>query len=293
MNLHYECMACRMKSEMALMEQLMDNDLKVAFMKDVCQALCQADPNYASPALNSVMDQINSRYGFARPDYEPLKKRYNDMMLSLLPELEEQVRSADDPLAQAIKLSRAGNYIDFGAFKSIDDQILSALIERAGEEVLDEAEYAHLLLDLQDARRLTYITDNCGEVALDNLVLAQLAQRFPALNMTVMTRGGATLNDATVEDALYVGLDRYAQVVDSGVALAGCQLELISPQARDILTQSDVIIAKGMGNFETMSQCGLNAYYLFLCKCDYFARRLAVPLMTGMMVNDRRMFLHE
>lgn len=289
MNLHYECMACQLREELALIEKLSDNESKVAFLKDVCKTISEADTRYAGPALTPSLDAVNSRFGFERPDYAPLKKQYNDLMLSLLPELAGKVRAAADPLAEAIKISRAGNYIDFGAFRAIDDERLNALLQRAQEEALDEAEYACLLEDLARCNTLTYVTDNCGEVVLDKLVLEQLRRRFAQLQITVMARGAAVLNDATVEDILYAGLDEYAQVMGNGASLAGCQMELISPQARRQLEKSDVIIAKGMGNFETLCECGLNVYYLFLCKCDYFSRRLKVPLMTGVLANERRL----
>ena len=291
MKLNYDCMICQLNKELDLARGIVPEVRRVAFLKEVFQAMGQVDIGCASPAITPLLDQVNARYGFARPDYEPLKKRYNDRMMAILPQLRRRVEACADPLAQAIKLSRAGNYIDFGAFKAIDDGQLDALIQRAWDEALDPAEYAALTADLARAARLTYVTDNCGEVVLDGLVLEQLARRFPQLEMTALTRGGPVLNDATEADARYVGLDRYARVAGNGSDLAGCQMSRISPQARQLLEGSDVIIAKGMANFETLCACGLNVYYLFLCKCDYFARRLSVPLMTGMLVNERRMNL--
>ena len=293
MKLHYECMVCQLNKELELAQQIAPAPRRVAFLKEVFQTMGQVDEACASPAITPMLDRVNARYGFAQPDYEPLKKRYNDRMLAILPQLRRRVEACADPLAQAIKLSRAGNYIDFGAFKAIDDHQLDALIQQAWDEALDPAEYAALTADLAGAKRLTYVTDNCGEVVLDGLVLEQLSRRFPHLEMTALTRGAPVLNDATEVDARYAGLDRYARITGNGSDLAGCQLIRVSDEARRLLEESDVIIAKGMANFETLCACGLNVYYLFLCKCDYFARRLGVPLMTGMLVNEKRMRLAD
>ena len=62
----------------------------------------------------------------------------------------------------------------------------------------------------------------------------------------------------------------------------------ISEEARQLLDRADVIIAKGQGNFETLNGCGLNIYYLFLCKCDWFVRLFNAKPLEGMFVNERR-----
>ena len=83
-------------------------------------------------------------------------------------------------------------------------------------------------------------------------------------------RGGAILNDAAEEDAAFVNLDKSFQVISNGTKIPGTSMEEISSQAREALLQADVCIAKGQGNFESLHGCGLNVYYLFLCKCDLF-----------------------
>ena len=106
--------------------------------------------------------------------------------------------------------------------------------------------------------------------------------------MTVLTRGQPTLNDATVDDAHTVGLDAEFPVIGNGTDYPGTVLEEISDAALKAVQEADLIIAKGQGNFETLNGCGANIYYLFLCKCNLFVRRFAVPRLTGMLVNERR-----
>jgi uncharacterized protein with ATP-grasp and redox domains len=73
----------------------------------------------------------------------------------------------------------------------------------------------------------------------------------------------------------------------NGDRLAGTDLTRISPEARAAITEADLIIAKGQGNFETLQGCGLNVYYAFLCKCQFFADRFGVPVYTGMLVREK------
>ena len=103
----------------------------------------------------------------------------------------------------------------------------------------------------------------------------------------VLVRGEQVLNDATLEDAVQVGLTEMADVRGNGSDIAGTCIEEMSEEARKIIYDSDVILAKGQGNFETMQMCGLNVYYIFMCKCEMFARKFQVPRFTGMLLSDK------
>ena len=104
----------------------------------------------------------------------------------------------------------------------------------------------------------------------------------------VLVRGVAVTNDATVEDARYVGLTDVAPVFGNGSGIAGTELTHISKEAKEKLEKADLILSKGQGNFETLHTCGLNIYYLFLCKCDWFMQRFHAEHLKGMFVNETR-----
>ena len=123
---------------------------------------------------------------------------------------------------------------------------------------------------------------------MDKLLAETIRRLYPSLEITVLVRGGPVLNDATMEDAIQVGFDRLEgiTVMGNGDRLAGTALDRISPEARHAITEADLIIAKGQGNYETMQGCGLHIYYAFLCKCQFFADRFGVPIYTGMLVKE-------
>lgn len=130
------------------------------------------------------------------------------------------------------------------------------------------------------------ICDNCGEIVLDKLMLEQLKKRFPQLSIKAMVRGGDVLNDATSEDAHYVGLDNVADIISNGEAIAGTIYEMLTDEAKGVLDTSDIILAKGQGNYESMSGQGRHIFYEFLCKCDLFTTRFNVPKLTGMFIEE-------
>ena len=104
-------------------------------------------------------------------------------------------------------------------------------------------------------------------------------------------RGKKILNDATMEDARMIGLTEIADVIDNGTEIAGTCLELIDIKAKECIEAADVIISKGQGNFETLNGCGLNIYYLFLCKCEWFVKRFGMEQFKGVFINDKNCFL--
>ena len=130
------------------------------------------------------------------------------------------------------------------------------------------------------------IADNCGEIVLDKLFLEQLHKRFPELSIDVLVRGGEVLNDATKEDAEYVGISKVARVISNGLPIAGTVYEMLPDDAKEVMDQADVILAKGQGNYESLCKQGRHIFYSFLCKCELFTSRFRVPKLTGIFVEE-------
>ena len=225
------------------------------------------------------------RFGKGSP-YREVKKRYNDLVLSMENAVRGQIERAEDPLVQALVYARVGNYIDFGALDHVEEEDFLRLLDGAKLSERDTAAVASFLRQCQRAERFLLICDNCGEIVLDKLFLEQLKKRFPKLHVTVMVRGGETLNDATTEDAVYVGLDRTAELVHNGSSIAGTVYDTLPEEARLALDKADVVLAKGQGNYESLSRQGRHVFYSFLCKCDLFTRRFQVPKFSGVFAEE-------
>ncbi len=225
------------------------------------------------------------------PNYTALKQHYNAMMLDVAAEedLFTRVCASDDPVRIALGYALVGNFIDFGALDTVDETQLHAMLATAEERISSEWDaYRQMMHDLSHSHHLVYLTDNCGEIVMDKLCVEVLQVVYPNLSVTVIVRGAPVLNDATVEDAAQVGLDTLpgVRLLSNGDNIAGTALGRISVEARKALYEADVIIAKGMANYETLQGCGLPIYYAFLCKCRMFADRFGVPLYSGMLVRE-------
>lgn len=295
--LHPACVSCLVKKQIDRYPASASREQVLMYMRRLGQMMAELPDRTGGPAIMEAITDIRREvFGAAasevEADYPALKTYFNALMMDFADAegIFDRILTTDDPLRTALGYAMTGNFIDFGAMDSVDEGKLRALLEESSERIApDLPAYAALQADLTKAHHLTILTDNCGEIVMDKLLVQTLCRLYPHLKITVMVRGGQVLNDATMEDAVQIGLDRMEgiTVMGNGDRLAGTDLTRISPEARAAITEADLILAKGQGNFETLQGCGLNVYYAFLCKCRFFADRFDVPVYTGMLVKEK------
>ncbi len=265
--------------------QLNKTDNK-AYLAEIRELLDNRKENDTSPYMVYLFNKVHVRYFGKGADYKEIKKKYNDLMLGMEDKLRDEIKNAEDPLAKSIIMSRIGNYIDFGAMNHVDqDEFLELFCDTKMRED-DEKTYRSFVRECEKARNFLLVCDNCGEIVLDKLMIEQLKIRFPKLTVKALVRGGEVLNDATEEDAGYTGLDKEAEIISNGEAIAGTIYDMMPQEAKDAIDEADVILAKGQGNYESMSRRGRHIFYAFLCKCDLFTERFKVPRLTGVFVEE-------
>ena len=187
----------------------------------------------------------------------------------------------------AVWMAMAGNYIDFGILKEVDDARLKRMLATPDERAVGTPVLEELRADVRSARHLVYACDNCGEVVLDRLLMEEMKKENPGLQITALVRGENVLNDVSAEDARAVGLDRVAKIVGNGSNIGGTQMAYLSDEAREAMLDADLIISKGQGNFETLTGAGLNVYYLFLAKCPHYTKWFGMEHMSGQLLHRR------
>ena len=296
--LHPACVACLIKKQIDRYPASAPREEVLTYMRRLGELMASLPDRTGGPAIMETITDIRREvFGEAarevEQDYKAIKSHFNALMMDTVADqgISDSIMTSPDPLRTALGYAMTGNFIDFGAMDSVDEAKLTALLEESPHRISpDLPAYADLRADLAKARRLVILTDNCGEIVMDKLLTETIHRLYPNLGITVLVRGGEVLNDATMEDAVQIGFDRMEgiTVLSNGDRLAGTDLTRISPEARAAITEADLIIAKGQGNFETLQGCGLNVYYAFLCKCRFFADRFGVPVYTGMLVRERR-----
>lgn len=292
MKLNPFCMCCAVNKQEEKIRKFPDMDKKTEYMKKVMAILSGSEEQDCSPSLSVEIQKLYSEFwNCPMEDFTEIKREFNQLMLNMEASIEEKIRKADDPLEKALLYARIGNYIDFAAISNVDQSTVITLLDEKSSEALDKEEYKNFLHDLSSARKLVYLTDNCGEIVLDKLAVQILKEQYPNLDITVIVRGYPVVNDATMEDAEEIGLTDLVKVIGNGSNIGGTWIPGINSESRELLYQADVILAKGQGNFETLNDCDLNVYYLFLCKCDLFQRRFHAENLQGMFLNERRLVM--
>ncbi len=288
MKINSFCLTCLIQMQESQVRKFDDEEKKMKYMREVLAFLSSCNPDLSAPALVKPLSRIYEKYWGRRDSMDEVKKEFNDFLLSMEEDLEMQIRKHNDPLEAALCFARTGNYIDYAAVKDISKDKLLELFEEQKQAGLEKNEYRLFLKDMEQASKLVYLTDNCGEVVLDKIALKMIREKYPDLDVTAVVRGEPVVNDADLDAARCVGLDRVVKVLENGSGIAGTDLDEISDEARREIETADVIISKGQGNFETIHGCGLNIYYLFLCKCDWFVQKFKTARFEGMFINERR-----
>lgn len=253
------------------------------------RAVIEENKHLSAPEVVEAIGLLRCSMFGSEPDYGRIKEHYNQLMLAAEPTLLQNVGDAEDSFLRAVQYAMAGNYIDFGALDEVGEEKLRKFLSAADEMAVDTTVLEMLKEDLKIAKRLVYLTDNCGEIVADKVFLHTVMKKRPDLHVTVILRGAPVLNDATLADAEQVGLSTVAtEVIDNGTAIAGTVLSRLSERARTAIECADLLIAKGQGNYESLCGCGLNMYYIFLCKCDLFVKRFGLPQFTGVLTKEKR-----
>ncbi len=220
--------------------------------------------------------------------YREIKKKYNDIALSYQKLMEKEILNSDNPLLFSIRLALAGNIIDFGSQMGKFD--LESTIEDTVHSPLDLTDFNRFVVEIEKAKNLVLLLDNAGEIVFDKILIETIKKLYPKINVSVIVRGGPIINDVTVEDAEYIGLDKVANVVDSGQVIPGFWPYTASFEAKKVFNSADVVISKGQGNFETLSEIDdTRVYFLFLVKCDVVAHYLGMKKLSKIFIkNDRK-----
>ena len=289
MKLNSKCMACQIRKQEAKIRHFNDEDRKKQYMEAIRQRFEHPKDDDCVPSISTELKKFYcSFWGVPMEDFTRINKEYDQLMLDLEAELRSTIRYSEDPLKAALIYARTGNYIDFAALPEVSKETALSLIKSENKDDLDEQEYRQFCQDMKKAENVVYITDNCGEIVLDKIAIQILKKIFPNIRITALVRGLPAGNDATMEDAEFCGLTDVVPVLGNGNDVGGTWLHGISTHARELLYNADVIIAKGQGNYETLHGCGLNIYYLFFCKCDWFQQLFHAKLLQGMFINEKR-----
>lgn len=221
------------------------------------------------PAIGARVHQVVRQVSGSADPYHTKKQEATEKALSMLPKLRSLLDASEDRLETAIRLSIAGNIIDFGPNKAYD---LWEVVKRVLEQDFAINALPNLRKRLAAVDSVLFLGDNAGESVFDLLLIETLSKP-----VTYVVRGGPVLNDVTIEDARAAGIDHAADVIDNGAEVPGTILTECSPEFVERFKAADLILAKGMGNYETLSTEKAPIFFMMQVKCPVIGMDIGAP----------------
>jgi len=217
-----------------------------------------------------------------------LKSEQNKRIMEVYPFLKKLVDEASDPLYTAVKLAILGNAID--VMISDSRQYIENSITEKLEAPLSREIFGEFKRRLKQSRFLLIFGDNAGEIVFDRLLIETIRKMYDP-EIAFVVRSVPTLNDATLDEARLVGIDKLTMLVENGIdgPLPGTILKRCSNEVTDLVSRADLIISKGGGNFDTLEEekeyLKDKITFMLLSKCDpyykYFGVEIHQPILSN------------
>ena len=274
MNTLLACIPCFARQALdAVSEAVEDPVRRETLLRRLLGEIAAGDWSGTPPAMAQRLHR-SIREALGDPDpYLAVKDRMNQMAASLVPAMRARIAAHSDPREAAVRVAIGGNLLDVGAKTQIAAEDLPAHLETIWTQPL-RGDVEGLFREADRAHCILYLADNAGEIVFDKLLIEQL----PAEKITLFVRGQPVLNDATLADAEIAGLPELVPVLGNGSDAPGTILQDCSDEFRGWFDRTDMVIAKGQGNYETLSEANKNIYFLFTVKCPLVAGRVGEPV---------------
>jgi uncharacterized protein with ATP-grasp and redox domains len=256
-----------------------DNGEQKVLLDQALDLLKSSDLSKTPPEIGAEIHRLVREQHQDGDPYGKAKEASTRHALACYPRLKERVREAADRLDAAVRLSIAGNIIDLGPDQRYD---LWSVVERVLEQPFAAYDMAAFREALAATDRVLYLADNAGETVFDRVLIESLDRP-----VVYAVKGGPVLNDATLEDALAAGVDRVAEIVDTGSDAPGTILERCSGAFRHLYDSAEMVIAKGQANYETLSEAGPKVFFLLQTKCPVIARDAGAPVGSILLWQGR------
>ncbi len=250
-----------------------DQQLHLAALRRVAGIVRELDMELTPPENSVPVYEAIAEITSCADPYLKLKKQSNRNALAMLPECEKKIAASDEPLLTALRFAIGGNIIDYGAMHSFDVDSAMERCLSAAFAVDHSAELLQKVCRFGKNCRVLYLADNSGEIVYDSLVVRQLAAM--GLAVTVAVKSGPIINDALLADAMDCGLQNVARIIENGTSCPGTPLNSCSEELQHEFNEADLIISKGQGNFETLSEVDAEVFFLLTIKCSVVGAHLA------------------
>lgn len=272
-----ECIPCLIGRVLFEAEEV-DGGRSVEAVRNAAEMLGELfGPRVCSATVATVVHRETYRMLGTNDPYRKLKRESNRIALELYPSAERFVSRSKDPLRAAFLCSIVGNVLDFGIGTGYDDpSMLKKEFKNLLAEGLGHDDSAKVRALLKRSDKIVYLADNCGEIVLDRLALKEIA-KFE-VDLALVVKEKPILTDATLADIRGLGMERIVnKVVEAPGFAVGIDQRALEGRFGKMLRDADLIVAKGMANFESLSETDIAPVaYLLRTKCTPVAEALGI-----------------
>lgn len=280
MNIHLECLPCFVKQTLSVLNMVnVDDSTRERVMREVLAKLSTVDFNQTPPEqAQEIHALIRDLCGNVDP-YAAQKQADMVLALELYALIEPEVNNASNPFYAALQMAIAGNSLDHGVYHDLSYAEARAFLEQ-GLHTEIKGELEELRARIERAETILFLGDNAGEIVFDRFLLRQMQHK----DVTYAVRGSAIINDALLPDAREAGIDKLvSKLIHNGDNAPGTVLHRCSSEFRRIFDAADLIIAKGQGNYETLSEHPANIFFLLKAKCPVVARHIGCEVGNALL----------
>ena len=269
MKTYLDCLPCFMQQALRAGRMATNDEKKLKDLLSSVGEMIKDIPMQNTPPEtgDAIYKKVREITGVNDP-YVKIKEENIAEILALYPEMKKIVNSSDDKILTAIRFAIAGNVIDFGVNKEFD-------IEQEIKNNLDKEfaifDYQEFIQQLEKANSILYIGDNAGESVFDKILIEELGKK-----VTFVVRDIPVINDATKEDAIASGIGEVAEIISSGTSAPGTILNSCNDDFLERFKNADLVISKGQGNYEGLSNVERTVFFLLKAKCPIIANDIGV-----------------
>ena len=273
MKTYLDCIPCFIRQALEAARRVAPDDeaLHRRVLDWICVQVPQLPETFSPPFVGELIHGFIQKETGIKDPYIEAKEHNLQRAQQLEPQLRAWLERHPDRFEAAVRVAIAGNIMDLGANPDFDLEAEMNLLEQASSDLSD---LERLRQELESSEDVLYIGDNTGEAVFDKIFLEHLQPR----RITFATRGRAIIDDITEDLARRIGLDRLAKVISSGSPIPGTDLSRVTDEFRTVFNQASVVIAKGQGNFESLSDAGRPIFFLFKVKCPVVAALAGQPV---------------
>ncbi len=276
-----ECIPCLLRQSLSAARMVTDDPaVQERVLKSVMRELLDVPLNKSPPSIAQTVYSIVHDITGCDDPYRDLKAKYNGVAMGMYSCLKDIVDESEDRLFTAVKLAIAGNIIDFGA--DIQVNIRKTIKDTLAREFAID-DYPEFVESLKNSKNILYLADNAGEVVFDRVLIEEISDHA---DIVYAVKTKPIINDATVDDAIFCGIDSLAEIVTTADT-PGTILDRCDPEFIEMYRSADMIISKGQGNYESLSEEGGNIFFMLLAKCPVIAADLGVEIGDAVLKHRR------